>query len=512
MKTTHLLRTLLASLALAPLAAALDITYVADTTDDRIYRLRDTNLDGDYDDAGEVGTFYASALGGLPMTSPNGLVVRPDGGVLVCDSNVDQVLLLRDLNLDGDALDVGEAQVFFDGTVGGNASGIQMVSANGVALDASGRVWVASNNQILGSVVGDDMILVLEDLNADGDANDSGEARVFHAPALGSGSVGDSIPTAVKIGLDGAVYYAENGVTGVVAKAIWRLADLNNSGAIDAPGEAQAFFALPPQPSNIFLWDVEQGADGAWYVSDRGNEILWRGLDANSNGSISGAEAVAWFTGSSPSDLWTVRFASDGSILGCEAAGADRIRRFADADSNGVVDTLEVADVYNDTVAAFDIANPRSIALAPDLAPPTRYCTAGTSTSGCVATLSWGGFPSASATSGFTLTASSLEGDKQSLFFYGLNGRSAAPWGSGSSFLCVKAPTQRTAVANSGGTAGSCAGTLTLDWLAFIAANPTALGVPFSVGDVIQAQVWYRDPPSAKTTNLTDALEFTLAP
>ena len=38
-----------------------------------------------------------------------------------------------------------------------------------------------------------------------------------------------------------------------------------------------------------------------------------------------GAEAVAWFTGSSPSDLWTVRFASDVSILGCEAAGADRI-------------------------------------------------------------------------------------------------------------------------------------------------------------------------------------------
>ncbi len=512
MKPTAMLRTLLAGLALAPLASALDLTYVADTTDDRIYRLRDLNLDGDYDDAGEVGTFYDTALGLLPMTSPNGLVVRPDGGVLVCDSNVDQVLLLRDLNLDGDALDAGEASVFFDGTAGGNAAGILMVAANGVALDASGRVWVASNNQILGSIVGDDLILVLEDLNADGDANDAGEARVFHAPVLGSGVVGDSIPTAVKVGLDGAVYYAENGVTGVLAKAIWRLEDLNGSGSIDAPGEAKAFFTIPPQPSNVFLWDVEQGADGAWYVSDRGNEILWRAFDADSDGVIGAGEAVAWFTGSAPSDLWTVRFASDGSIVGCEAAGADRIRRFADSDSNGVVTVFEVTDLYNDTVAAFDIANPRSIALAPDLAPPVSYCTAGTSTSGCNATLGWSGFPSAAASSGFTLHATSLEGDKQVLLFYGVSGRSAASWGSGSSFLCVKAPTQRTSVANSGGTAGTCSGSLSLDWLAFVAANPTALGVPFAAGDVIQAQGWYRDPPSAKTTNLTDALEFTLAP
>ncbi len=512
MKSTPMLRTLLAGLALAPLASALDLTFVADTTDDRIYRLRELNLDGDYDDAGEVGTFYDTALGLLPMTSPNGLVVRPDGGVLVCDSNVDQVLLLRDTNLDGDALDTGEASVFFDGTVGGNATGIQMVAANGLALDAAGRVWVASNNQILGSIVGDDLILVLEDLNADGDANDLGEARVFHAPALGSGVVGDSIPTAVKVGLDGAVYYAENGVTGAVAKAIWRLEDRNGSGSIDAPGEATAFFTIPPQPSNVFLWDVEQGLDGAWYVSDRGNEVLWRAFDADADGVIAAGEAVAWFTGSAPSDLWTVRFASDGSIVGCEAAGADRIRRFADGDSNGVVTALEVSDLYNDTVAAFDIANPRSIALAPDLAPPVSYCTPGTSTSGCNATLGWSGFPSASATSGFTLHANALEGDTQVLFFYGLSGRSAAPWGSGSSFLCVKAPTQRCTVLNTAGTAGSCNGFFVFDWLVYRAANPSSLGAALTVGELVQTQGWYRDPPSPKTTHLTGALEFLVGP
>jgi hypothetical protein len=57
-----------------------------------------------------------------------------------------------------------------------------------------------------------------------------------------------------------------------------------------------------------------------------------------------------------------------------------------------------------------------------------------------------------------------------------------------------------------------CDGAFTDDWLAFIAANPTALGAPFSAGQVVDAQAWYRDPPSAKTTNLSDGIEFTLVP
>ncbi len=141
-----------------------------------------------------------------------------------------------------------------------------------------------------------------------------------------------------------------------------------------------------------------------------------------------------------------------------------------------------------------------------------NYCTAGTSTAGCVASLSATGQPRASASSGFTLQATALEGNKQALFFYGISGRSVNAWGPSSSFLCVKSPTQRTPSQNSGGVLGSCSGSLALDWLAFVAANPTALGVPFSSGDVVQAQAWYRDPPSPKTTHLSNALEFTLVP
>jgi hypothetical protein len=143
---------------------------------------------------------------------------------------------------------------------------------------------------------------------------------------------------------------------------------------------------------------------------------------------------------------------------------------------------------------------------------PVVYCTAGTSTNLCVPSISATGTPSVAASSGFVLNVANVEGQKQGLFFYGISGQLATPWGTGNSFLCVKAPTQRMPVQNSGGTIDMCDGAFTDDWLAFIAANPTALGAPFSAGQVVDAQAWYRDPPSAKTTNLSDGIEFTLVP
>jgi hypothetical protein len=144
---------------------------------------------------------------------------------------------------------------------------------------------------------------------------------------------------------------------------------------------------------------------------------------------------------------------------------------------------------------------------------PVSYCTAGTTTNGCNASMGASGTPSASATSGFTLTSSNVEGQKTGLIFYGLSGQIAVPWGSGStSFLCVKPPTQRTPVQPSGGTLGGCDGALALDFLAWTSASPGALGTPISSGQTFQAQAWFRDPPAIKTSNLSDALEFTLSP
>ena len=122
------------------------------------------------------------------------------------------------------------------------------------------------------------------------------------------------------------------------------------------------------------------------------------------------------------------------------------------------------------------------------------------------------GVPSLSATGGFTLTAIDVEGDKSGLIFYGLSGRTALPWGLSTSFLCVKSPTQRTSTLSSGGTAGTCTGTISLDLLDWLATHPGALGTGASVGTIVDAQCWFRDPPSPKTTQLSNALEFILVP
>lgn len=141
------------------------------------------------------------------------------------------------------------------------------------------------------------------------------------------------------------------------------------------------------------------------------------------------------------------------------------------------------------------------------------YCTAGTSSNGCAAAIGASGSPSASAASGFQLAVSGVDGQRSGLFFYGVNGRANAAWSVGSaSLLCVKAPVQRMGLATSGGTFGQCDGQFSVDWSAWSAAHPGALGQPFAAGEIVNAQAWYRDPPAPKGTQLSDALEFVLAP
>lgn len=147
------------------------------------------------------------------------------------------------------------------------------------------------------------------------------------------------------------------------------------------------------------------------------------------------------------------------------------------------------------------------------LVPPTftTYCTAGTTTNSCVPSLSASGTADAYSGSGFEITASGVEGQKQGLLFYGITGAQASPWSTTStSFMCVQPPTQRMSVHGSGGTIGQCDGVLSEDWNTFVWSNQGALGQPFVIGEQVWVQGWFRDPPAPKTTNLTNGLSFTL--
>jgi hypothetical protein len=138
----------------------------------------------------------------------------------------------------------------------------------------------------------------------------------------------------------------------------------------------------------------------------------------------------------------------------------------------------------------------------------TAYCVTAASSSGCLTTLSWQGNPSATAATPFVVTASNAEGGKQGMLFYGINGAVSAPFGATVSTRCVATPTQRTSTQSTGGTPAACDGSLSLDWNAYLATHPAALGAPFALGDTVWMQAWIRDPAGPGTTYLSDALQF----
>jgi hypothetical protein len=144
---------------------------------------------------------------------------------------------------------------------------------------------------------------------------------------------------------------------------------------------------------------------------------------------------------------------------------------------------------------------------------PVVYCTPGTTSSGCTASISASGNPNVSHTAPCQINVTGVEGQKSGIVFYGL-ASGTQPWCSigGTSLLCVKAPTGRTGTQTSGGTIGACDGTLSRDWNAYMLANPGALGQPWAAGSKAYVQAWFRDPPSCKTTSLSDAVELTYVP
>jgi hypothetical protein len=146
------------------------------------------------------------------------------------------------------------------------------------------------------------------------------------------------------------------------------------------------------------------------------------------------------------------------------------------------------------------------------LTPPgVAYCTAGTSASGCVASIGGAGIPSASLPSGFVLSVVDVEGAVAGQFFFGVNGPQANPWGNGTSYQCVVPPVFRAGLLTGSGTPNLCDGAFAQDlnarWTAKPAQNP-------GPGALVDAQFWYRDPASTsnQTTSLSDGYEFTTQP
>lgn len=165
-------------------------------------------------------------------------------------------------------------------------------------------------------------------------------------------------------------------------------------------------------------------------------------------------------------------------------------------DVDGAALVVGARSVYSASGAAY--------AFDTDSPAACTYCTAKTTSSGCVPAMGWSG--STSLTAGaFDFHATSLQPNKSGLFFYGAHGPSVAFQGG---TLCLTTPLTRTPLTYSGGSA-ACSGASSLDFSAWIASGVDPRLV---VGSRWAAQYWSRDPQASFSTNLTDTLVFTLLP
>lgn len=141
-------------------------------------------------------------------------------------------------------------------------------------------------------------------------------------------------------------------------------------------------------------------------------------------------------------------------------------------------------------------------------AAPTKYCTGKVNSLGCTPSINGLGNASASSPAAFLVKAVNVINNKNGLLFYGYSPLSV-PFQGG--LLCVHAPTLRTTIQNSAGSAGGndCTGTLSLDFNARIQSGVDPMLDP---GQEVFCQYWSRDPASASTTSLSDGLRFLVNP
>lgn len=138
--------------------------FVHDQSFDTILRLVDRNGNGAAHDPGEVTLFYdASAPPALGISNAQGLVALDAHTLLATDNFApDNIILMRDLNRDGNAFGAGEASIWFDGNL---PIGLTMTNPAELRRRADGSFFLLDNNTL--DTTRPEAIYLLNDANGD---------------------------------------------------------------------------------------------------------------------------------------------------------------------------------------------------------------------------------------------------------------------------------------------------------------------------------------------------------
>lgn len=181
----------------------------------------------------------------------------------------------------------------------------------------------------------------------------------------------------------------------------------------------------------------------------------------------------------------------------CLLSGDARVAAFYSGDPGYVLgDGNGVADVFSVEI------------LAPATPAYATYCTAKTTSQGCVPSIGASGVASVSTLDSLRLTAREVPAGKNGMLIWSV-APGALAFGGGT--LCVAPPLERTAVQSSGGSGGSgaCGGAYSF---AFDQAYMASKAV--GAGAALYAQYWSRDPGFAPPNDvgLTDGVSFSVLP
>lgn len=281
-----------------------------------------------------------------------------------------------------------------------------------------------------------------------------------------------------------------------------------NRALVGAPGDTPPGH-LPYGSAYVFVrsgggWVQEQKLQGVG-IDDQdyfGTSVGLEGVNAiigaiNANSSAAaGSGSVRWFKRSG--STWT----EQPDVFGSATTNGDKLGQAVGISGELVIGGANYADSLQ--------GSQTGEAYIWRLDPPdvSTYCTAKINSLGCTPSIGSSGTPSASSAAPFFMTCTQVISQKQGLMYYGY-APTAAPFQGGT--MCVQPPTLRLLISNSGGnpSGADCSGGYSYDFNARIQGG---LDPSLVAGQAAYGQFWMRDPGSASTTGLSNALRVIVQP
>ncbi|MEM7262504.1 MAG: hypothetical protein AAF488_10980 [Planctomycetota bacterium] len=348
-----------------PQPAAAEALYAIDATTGTVYLLRDLNGDGNANGVGEVSVFFddTSAEVALHPVAPQALAVGPDGTVYVGDAGADRILALSDLNADGDALDTGEALIFYDD--------LSLIEA---PFETVGEISVAADGVVIVTDLGggahdDRTIIRLQDNDGDGYCEGELECLLLYSFTMTSG-IEIARPAGLAIAPDGSLF-----VSDLVSDSLYRLVDTIGNEDLDANDVDEQISSYVPSPSSVVpnvIEHLEMTSGGALFGSDGPESSVYRWFDANADGVFQEAEAVEYWSPDSAGVLPGSPRGLDSTdapeLWVADAAFPARVIRLVDADLDGNANDLGDSTVFVDETnqSGFTLFSIVAVAAVPD--------------------------------------------------------------------------------------------------------------------------------------------------